>query len=380
VPLRAADSRIVSHKVFARGGGSDEAFDEASDEVSTLTYAAPVDTVGAAESALAADVAVAASPIGAVATIATLAYAASPVDTVRAADSALAAAVAVAASPVGAVAAIATPAVDEEGWKEDDDLEEKLEEELEDKLEEELQGEEDEEEQNEEEQNEEGELEEDMQGELQGEEGQQQRDEEGGEGERGEEELQEELQEELHEGLHEVEAGGLESDGVQGEGDGGPQGMEWSIKVNGIDMQVQLVLYTAAKGDKRSALAILDATNDPAELKSKYVKLCAWVDNVPEDLIGKILGSPNQACCALRDALGRETTRGSGGVNIKRWLCTNSDPNELPNLLGHAIQQGTLQGLIRGAKKKPRVRGPKRRLAEANHQLYEAQFESTEPF
>jgi len=33
-----------------------------------------------------------------------------------------------------------------------------------------------------------------------------------------------------------------------------------------------------------------------------------------------------------------------------------------------------------GAKKKPRVGGLKRRLAEANRQLYEAQFESTETF
>ena len=152
-------------------GASDEVFDKASDEVSTLAYAA------------------------------------SPVDTARAAvaASALPAALAGAASPVGAVAAIATPAGEDEGWKEDEELEEKPEEELGETLEEELQDEEDEEEQNEQ-----GELKEDMQGELQGEEGQQQRDEEapsiGGDADAMAEDAREDEGENVPEGEGEAEA------------------------------------------------------------------------------------------------------------------------------------------------------------------------------
>ena len=117
------------------------------------------------------------------------------------------------------------------------------------------------------------------------------------------------------------------------------------------------MLYTVKKDNvnngKRSALAILDATNNPINWNSKRAKLGVWVDNAPDEIICEVFESPNKACCGLRNLLGRETTRGSRGVNVNTWLCTNAD-TETTNKLGHA--EGTIQGLIQ-ARVDAQVRG-----------------------
>jgi len=146
-------------------------------------------------------------------------------------------------------------------------------------------------------------------------------------------------QEQLHGGLH--------APGAAAKGGGG----KWErINLGDATLQAQLVLYSVhLYNGNRPTLAILDATKDPIELSSKKVKRCVFVDNAPPLITGIILGSPSQACCALRDALGIGTTRGSSGVNSRVWLCANKDPTQPPKtltLLKHAIQQKTLAGLI----------------------------------
>jgi len=196
---------------------------------------------------------------------------------------------------------------------------------------------------------------------------------------------EEEGDDELHQEDAQAQAGGIDSDGEHGEGDGqggdelhqedaqaqpgggeaeahgegdgqqgGTQGIEWHFidgnerilvqTLNDQTIRVKLVLYTRFKNadNNRYALAILDDIS-PDIQSSKLLKQCAWVE-APEDLIGRIMASPNQACCALRDALGQGVTRGPNGINVNDWLCINADGGAIRLKL--AFRNGMLAELI----------------------------------
>ena len=111
--------------------------------------------------------------------------------------------------------------------------------------------------------------------------------------------------------------------------------------------QPQLLLYSSGYriNGKRPVLAIYDAHNDPAELSSRRVKRCAWIQNAPPSLLDAEM-TPNKAVCALRDALNPGVVQGSSGVNSRMALCTNEAPDQSPARLQAAIASGALASLI----------------------------------
>lgn len=99
----------------------------------------------------------------------------------------------------------------------------------------------------------------------------------------------------------------------------------------------QLVLYSAtAKLAKRPVLQIYDAMNDKDNLSSRVVKRCKWTDHAPASLKGREF-TPNQAVCALRDALHPGSGLGNSGVNMKVALCINAEgqPVLLKTVIAH---------------------------------------------
>ena len=106
----------------------------------------------------------------------------------------------------------------------------------------------------------------------------------------------------------------------------------------------QLILYSAtAKTKHRPILHIYDAINDTDDLSSRVVKRCAWVRHAPASLLGKMF-TPNQAVCALRDALNPGAVKGNSGVNMKVALCINEQGR--PQLLKTVIADKKLASYI----------------------------------
>ena len=112
----------------------------------------------------------------------------------------------------------------------------------------------------------------------------------------------------------------------------------------GKNRAAQLVLYSAtAKTDRRPILHVYDAINDTNDLSSRVVKRCAWVRHAPASLLGKMF-TPNQAVCALRDALNPGAVKGNSGVNMKVALCVNEQGR--PQLLKTVMAEKKLASYI----------------------------------